>query len=277
MAVLSWNNWVDSATITNNSAAESPVNSTESISFDKVKNRQIGDVGRQTFTSITSPLDQLVLDFDLGAAKATDLFCVLNHNMGGYAYTISFGTSQGDNSVGVETGTFWDGTSYHPDNEMLLFSSAYTARYVRLAVAVPAATTCDIGRVWMDSAWSYSNLMDFSISIIDRSVKSKSRGGSSYVSSRQKLREINVTARGLSNDNLIGATSDTDMKSFLTMDLAVGSSGEIICLPAHASQHERQTLGVYGTISRNGAIQVIDKGGDGWISTKRFTIEEDRG
>jgi len=277
MAIISWDNYVDDATITNNSALESPVNSTEDLTVENVKTRQIGNVFRQTFAALTSPQDELVIDFDLGSAKATNLICILNHNMGGYTYTISFGTSSGGSQVGTTTGTFWDGTAYHPDNEMLYLASAYTAQYVRLAVAIPAAVSVSIGRVWLDSAWAYKNSMDFSVGVIDRSTKSKSRAGSTYVSSRQKLRQLNIRAYGSSDTDFFGSSSDADMKSFLTMDLAVGESGEIVCIPLHANQQERQTTGVYGTISSNQAISVRDRGGSGLLTEKRFTVEEDRG
>lgn len=277
MAIISWENYVDDSTITNNSALESPVNSTEALTVENLKTRQIGKVFRQTFTAITSPLDELVIDFDLGSAKATDLIGILNHNMGGYAYTISFGTSSGASDVGQETGTLWSGTSYDSPNELLYLASAYTAQYVRIAVAIPAATSVDIGRVWLDSAWSYKNKMDFSLGIIDRSTKTKSRGGSTYVSDRQKLRQLDVRAYGNSNDDFYGDSADSDFKSWLTIDQAVGQSGEVICIPMTANQHERQRTGVYGTISKNNPMRVQDKGADGYIFEKQLTVEEDRG
>jgi len=271
MAILSWDNYVDDSTIVNNSALESPQVSTENLTVQNLKTRQIGKVFKQTFT-LTSPLDQLVIDFDLGSAKATDLICILNHNMAGYSYTLSFGTSSGASDVGTETGTFWTGTTYDATNEMLYLASAHTARYVRLAVVIPAAVSVTIGRVWLDSAWSYNNSMDFEMGIIERSTKTKSRGGSTYAASRQILRTQNIRAWGKSDTDFIGLSSDSDFKSFLTMDLAVGQHGEVICLPLHANQHERQRTGVYGVISRNGPISVRDRGSDGLLTEKRFTI-----
>ena len=279
MAIISWSNYVDDSTITNNSALESPVNSTEDLTVENLKTRQIGQVFRQTFTAgATSPLDSLVIDFDLGSAKATDLIGILNHTMAGYTYVISFGTSSGASDVGTSSGTFWTGTAYDAPNELIYLTTALTARYVRLAVAIPAAVSVDIGRVWLDGpAWVYKNKMDFSLSVIDRSTKSKSRGGSSYVADRQKLRKLDIRAHGSDDDAWIGDSADTLMKSFLTMDLAVGNSGEIICIPMQSSKHEIQRVGTYGTISRNNPIRVIDKGSDGYITSKEFTVEEDRG
>jgi len=270
MAVISWDNYVDDATVTNSSAGS------EILTENNVKTRQIGQVFRQSVT-LTSPLSSIILDFDLGSALATDLICVLNHNMQGYTYTISFGTSPGGSQVGTETGTFWTGTAYDAPNDLIYLSATKTARYVRLAVKIPATKVIDIGRVWLDNAWEYKNAMDFSIGTLDRSTKTKSRGGSTYASSRQILRTLQNRAHGTSNDDLYGSSSDALMRSFLTMDMAVGESGEIVCIPMTANQHERQRTGVYGTISRNSPIRVIDKGGSGYISSKEFTIEEDRG
>ena len=276
MAVISWNNYVDDATIVNKSALESPAKSVQVLTPENLKTRQIGQVFRQTI-SLTSPLSSIILDFDLGSSKTTDLIGILNHNMQGYAYTISFGTSSGGSQVATETGTLWTGTAYDAPNDLIYLSTARTARYVRLKVVIPAAKTIDIGRVWLDSAWAYKNLFDFSVGTVDRSTKTKSRGGSTYVSPRQILRALNIRAHGSSNDDFYGSSSDALMKSWLTMDMAVGESGEIVVLPMHANQHERQRTGVYGTISRNGPIRVIDKGANGYLSSKEFSVEEDRG
>jgi hypothetical protein len=270
MAIISWENYADTATITNNS------DGAEALSVQKLKTRQIGDVFRQT-VSLTSPNEEVIIDFDLGSTMRTDLICILNHNMGGYAYTITWGTTPGGAEVKTATGTLWSGTTYHPNNEMLLMASSYNARYIRLAVAIPAAGSVDIGRVWIGLGWEYSNSMDFSVGIVDRSTKIKSRAGSSYVSDRQKLRELNIRAYGSNDTDFFGSSSDADMKSFLTMDLAVGTSGEIVCLPMHATQQERQTTGVYGTIVNNGPISVRDRGSAGLLTEKTFKIEEDRG
>jgi hypothetical protein len=266
MAVISWDNYVDDSTIVNNS------DGTETLTVQNLKTRQIGDVFRQTFAGAGN----VIVDFDLGSAKATDLICILNHTMAGYTYTISFGTTTGASDVGSETGTLWTGTAYDTRNEMLYLASAHTARYVRVAVAIPGAESIDVGRIWLDSAWGYSSSMDFSIGVIDRGSKTKSRGGDSYTADRQKLRKLDMRAYGLNNDDFYGNSSDPLMKSFLTMDLAVGETGEIVCIPLHANQHEKQRSGVYGTISKNNPIRVKDKATAGYISEKSFTCEEDK-
>ena len=272
MAVISWDNYVDDATVTSSStgATASPITATETISEQKLLTRQIGDVMRWTFTAS----DSFWIDFDLGSAKATNLFCVLNHTMQGLAYTVKFGTTQGASDVATESGTFAAATSYDANNDMLSFTD-HTARWVRLTVTITGALILSIGRIWIDDAWTTNVGMDFNMGVVDRSTKTKSRGGSAYVSSRQKLRKMDVNAIGRTTADFIGTSSDFD--SFLTMDLAVGESGEIVCLPLTDSAHNRNRLGIYGTISNNGPIQVKDKGASGYLTTKRFTIEEDRG
>lgn len=269
MAVISWDNYVDDATVTSTGAS-----GTEVLSDQNLKTRQVGDIMRWSFTGAST----LYLSFDLGSAKATNLVCLINHNLAGLAYTINFGTTAGASDVGQETGTFWNGgTSYDPTNDMLYFSSTYTARYVRIAVTITGAMIADVGRVWLDNAWSTNVSMDFSLGPMDRSTKTKSRGGSTYASRRQILRKLDIKAIGKSTTDFIGDASDSDLKSFLTMDLAVGTHGEIVCLPLTDSQLNKQRLGVYGTISSNSPIRVISKGSDGFLTEKRFTIEEDRG
>lgn len=269
MAVISWDNYVDDATVTSTGAS-----GTEVISDQKLKNRQVGDIMRWSFTTSST----LYLSFDLGSAKATNMVCVINHTLAGLAYVINFGTTAGASDVGQETGTFWNGgTTYDPKNDMLHFASTYTARYVRIAVTITAAMLADVGRVWMDSAWSTNVSLDFALGTIDRSTKTKSRGGSTYASKRQILRTLDIKAIGRSDTDFIGISSDADLKSFLTMDLAIGQHGEVVCLPLTDSQLNKQRFGVYGTISQNNPIRVLDRGASGLLTEKRFTIEEDRG
>ena len=267
MAVIRWDNYVDDSTITLGGGHS------EILSRNNLKTRQIGDITRID-TTLNSPLLNLNFRFDLGSAKDTNLVCILNHNMQGLAGFVLFGTTPGGQDVGVEAFTLWAGSTYDAPNEMLYFSTTYTARYVTVQFNTPNQI-CDIGRIWFDDAWSYNNLMDFNIGVIDRSTKSKSRGGSTYSSSRQKLRKLDIVARGRSDADFIGTSADFD--SFLTMDLAVGESGEIVCLPLTDTEHNRNRMGVYGTIVNNNPIRVLDKGADGFISEKRFSIEEDKG
>lgn len=279
-AIISWDNYVDDATITNSTSVTSPLINTEVISFaTKLKTRQLGDIGRQNFTTTPSPLQQLILDFNLGSAKSTQLIAILNHNMQGLAYTISFGTSLGDNSVGTETGTFFNGVSADSPNDFLYFSSAYSAQFVRIAVVITSATTIDIGRVWMDGATAWAikpDLLSFAIGIQDTSTSAESRGGSFYSTTRKRRRVMQARLHGEDTDTLIGDSTDTDLKSFMTLDMTVGTSGEVIMMGDTTNQITKQRLSIYGHISRNEPIQFREKNPtDGYISEKRFTILED--
>ncbi len=274
MSVISWDNYVDDATILNSSAVTSPLTSSEVLSVQNLKTRQVGDIFRQNFLIAGSPLPSLIIDFDLGSSKLTDLIAIINHNMQSLAYTIDFGTTSGASDVGTETGTFWQGTADDPLWEVLYLASGHTARYVRITVTITATGTYDIGRVWFDEAWSTNVSMDFSLAVVDRSTKSKSRGGSTYASARQILRQLHIRAFGLKDADFMGTSSDFD--SFLSMDLAVGTHGEMILLPLTDTQINRQRLGVYGTIANNQPIRVLDKGSAGYLTEKRFTVEEDR-
>ena len=274
MSVISWASYVDSATITNSSATGS-----ETLTKEAMKTRQLADVFRHTFTSAGT----LLLDFDLGEAKVTDLIGILNHDMQGLTYTLTFGTTLGASDVGTEgPNKFWEGTSDDGPHELLYLSTAFTARYVRLSVTIPvtaspdAGRTVDVGRVWLDSAWSITVSMQFTLGISDTSTVTKTRGGSAYSSDKQVLRKLGCKAIGVTNYDLVGNASDSLLKSFLTLDLAVGVHGAVLILPLTDSQINRQRLGVYGHITDSQPISIIDKSGSDYVSEKRFTVEEDR-
>ena len=273
MAVFSWDNYADDATIVDNTPDPSPGATTAVLGVAKLKTRQLGDVFRRTFDSpAVSPSPDLILDFDLGSAKKTDLIAVLNHTMSGMSYTLAFGSSSGANDIGTETGTFWTGTADDPKNDFIYLATGHTARYIRLTVAVTVATV-DIGRIWFDDAWSANLSLDFSIGVDDSSTMVDTRGGSVYTSERKRRKLIHCSAHALSTANVIGTDADTD--SFMSMDLKAGSSGEVIVLPDTSSTRLTQRLGVYGHLSRNEPTQFIDKGNAGYIASKRFTVRED--
>ena len=274
MSVISWSSYVDSATITNSTATGSEV-----LSKEFMKTRQLANVFRHTFPAAGT----LLLDFDLGSAKATDLIGILNHDCQGLSYTISFGTTLGASDVGSEgPNTFWTGTSDDGPHELLYLTTALTARYVRLAVTIPVTASPDlgrtvaIGRVWLDSAWAITVSMSFTLGITDTSTVTKTRGGSAYSSDKQVLRKLGCKAIGVTNYDLVGNPSDSLLKSFLTLDLAVGMHGAVLILPLTNSQINRQRLGVYGHLTDSQPITILDKTGSEYVSEKRFTVEEDR-
>ena len=276
MAVFSYDNYVDDSTIANSSPVTSPLESSESISVQKLKTRQLGDVFRQSILLSQSPSPQLIVDFDLGSAKPTRLMCILNHDMAGLAYTINFGTSAGASDVGQETGTFFTGITDEAPNDMLYFASAYTAQHVRLIVTVTSVRTVEIGRVWMDDGWSLGGGLsfDFAVGVEDLSPTTETPSGGFWASSKKRRRVLHCKAHGLTTAHVVGTDADTD--SFLSIDIAVGTSGEVVLLPLTDTQRNKQRLGVYGHISRNEPIQFIDKNNTDYLTSKRLTIKEDR-
>ena len=270
MAVISWDNYLDDATLTNNS------DGAEVLGIAKLKTRQLGDVFRQSIDATPSPVDELIVDINLGSAKLTTLVCILNHDMAGLDYTLDFGTSSGGSQVGTETGTFDTLAASDATNEMLYYSTGYTAQYVRLTVKVPTVRTVEIGRIWLDDAWSTTASLEFSVSVVDPSPITKSRGGSVFISERKRARRLIVKAFGLTENEFRGTVGDSLYKSYLTMDLSVGSSGELVFLPLTDSQINRNRLGVYGHVINNLPMKVLDKrNSDGLMIEKRFTLEED--
>ncbi|GAG97109.1 unnamed protein product, partial [marine sediment metagenome] len=251
MSLISWKNYVDDGTITTTFG-------TNILSQNNLKTRQIGDIYRQDLDA--SPLGTGThIKVDFGSAKETKIVCALNHNQAGAAYSLRFGTTSGATDVGSVAGTFAAATSYDANNDMLYLSTPYTARYFTMVITpvVPGGLV-DMGRLWIDNGFVPNIGMDFGMGVIDRSTKTKSRGGSTYSAPRQILRKLDVNAIGRSTADFIGTSADFD--SLLTMDLACGVSSEIVVLPMTDSQHNLNRMGVYGTISSNGPIHVQNKG-----------------
>ena len=81
MAVISWNNNLDSASsvVAGQDPAYSPLPGTEVLAESKLQNRQIGDVMRWTFAGQGA----WFVNIDLGSAKTTKVIGVLNHTLAG--------------------------------------------------------------------------------------------------------------------------------------------------------------------------------------------------
>ena len=215
MALISWDNYVDDSTVSWDwSSTESPKvdDGTQVLSAQKLKTRQIGDIAR--FNS--SGPGTWLLYFDLGSSKPVNFVGVLNHTAAGLNGAVRFSDiASAGFEVGLENFTYQSATSYDAKNEMLYFSTPYTARYITVTITTTGGNL-DVGRVWIDSAFSTNVSMDFSMGIVDRSTKTKSRGGSTYASKRQILRKMDVSAIGKSTADFIGTSSNLD--SLLTME-----------------------------------------------------------
>ena len=272
MAIFSWDNYVDDATVTDSTNSISPHPGTQTIAGTKLQTRQLSDVARYTFTSTASPLPDLIYDFDLASAKTTDLIAILGYssNLAGKSFTLAFGTSSGASDVGTETGTLWNGGEINPRyNHFVYLTSGHSARYVRLSVHAVAASVVDIGRVWLNDAYSAQFSMDFNISIKDPSSFTKSRGGSAYASAKNMPRMLSCKAFGLTNNDFTGNPG------LLAMHQAIGTHDEVIILPLTDTSQNLHRLGVYGHIKSNQGIHVISKSGTAHVTDNRFVVEED--
>lgn len=271
MAVLSWINHIIESTITNSTAEGSSLTSKE-----KLKTRQLGDKFRHDLSGLSPQGGTLLLDFDLGSAKTTNLVAILGHNLGGLAYHVKFGTTAGASDVADEGPfTFWEGTTDDAPNEMKWLTTPRTARHVRLEVAVTTDQVADIGAVWLDNAWEPTLSMEFSIGIHDPSQMSVSKGQSAYSTERRRARELGCKFLGLTTDDAIGDPSDADLKSLLQLALAVGNSQPIVLIASVASQIKRQRMGVYGHVQSSQALRFVDKGGEEHFTEQRLTVREE--
>lgn len=273
MALIVWKDYVKDSTLTDSSYGTDLINS---IDANNVKTRQVGDVARWQFGSESPDTQAVRLRFDFGAAKNINFLAVMAHS-GATTNTveIDLGTSAGASDVynGGAT-TMWTPGSNDASNYFEALGATYSARYAQVTLAALSNEVIDIGRIWIGESWAANFSMDFSMAVVDRSTKSKSRGGSTWNSDRQKLKQITCRCYGLSDANFIGTSADFD--SFLDMDLTVGNTGEIIVIPRNDDEHERHRLGVYGTIVQNGPVRVTNRTSSGLFTEKTFTVEEDR-
>jgi len=278
-ALISWVNHVDTSTLTNNSTG-----GTESLTDENIKTKQLNEVFRMDFTG--SPEGgTLILDIDMGEAKDIGLIAIMGHDMGGLGYTVDIGTSSGGAEIWTSTtspdNTFFSGTAWDSPNEIIIPASVQTGgRYIRITVPVSTARTCDIGRIWIDGPWQTRVLTDFSIAIQDKSNVVETQSSSVFESERRRVRVLNCHVQADDEDEIRGASGDSDLQSLLTMDLACGVSQEIIMAPYYTSgdsftpnQLNRQRFTVYGRMQNSGAIQFSHKSGV-WAARKRFSIKE---
>jgi hypothetical protein len=274
MALIVWRDWAKDATLTDASAGTNVMNT---ISSGNVQTRQLGDVARWQFGSESPDTQSIILQFDFGATKNVNFVAVMGHNLAA-ANTVSLDLSDvsvtGNEVLNDSAQAVWTAGDNDGSYWFYPLGQTYSAQYAEITIAAFSNEVLDIGRVWIGESWDANVSMDFSMSIMDRGTKSKARGGSTWASTRQKLRQIQCRCFGLSDANFFGTSAD--FTSFLEMDQAVGTTGEIIVIPRNDNEHERHRLGVYGTMASNGPIRVANRTNGGLFTEKTFTVEEDR-
>ncbi len=272
-SLISYVNYIDDSTITNNS------DGSEVLTDENVKVRQLGKVFRQSLT-LTSPLESVILDFDLDSAQSISYVGILGHNISSGTYSVSLGTSLGASDVATASGTLWQGVADDPKQQHVILPATYSARYVRVALTPADGKSVEIGRVWVDDPWSPAVGIDFSHTVQDVSVSNRSIGGSKYTYSKPRFRQMNVKLLHMSEADALGSSSDNTTRSAHHMDMTAGTSSSMVIIPETTGADPAQVihkLGFYGSIKTSTAINLVPaKSGSGWVYDKSFQFEEER-
>ena len=273
-ALISYSNLADSATMTNSS------DGSEVLDDTNVQVRQVGKVFRQTLAT-ASPLESVMLDFDLGSAKDISYCGIFGHNISAGTYAVYLGTSLSASDVASASGTLWQGVSDDQQQQHVLMGATYSARYVRVILTPTGGQDVDVGRVWIDDPFTPKVGAEYEVTIQDNSASQQTIGQSVYTYERKRYRSARLIFNNLTEQEALGSSSDTTIKSAAHMDSTVGTSSQIVVIPettgGDASQVQHK-LGFIGSIKTSTPIKIIqakDSSG-GWKWRKAFVMEEER-
>lgn len=272
-ALISYTNLADSGTLTNSSDGSNV------LPVTNLQTRQLGRVFRQTL-SAASPLQSVIVDADLGSAKDIKYVGIFGHNISAGSYAVALGTSSGGSQVASESGTLWQGVADDPKQQHVIFSQTYSARYVRVTLTPDAGQTVDWGRLWIDDPWMPKVGLKFRPMIMDPSQKERSLGQSVFAYRRPRYRVNRMHFVDLSEQEALGSSSDSTIKSAHHMDMTVGTSDSVVVIPETTgtdSEQVRHKLGIYGVIKRSTEMRLIPvKESSGWHYQKDLEVEEER-
>jgi len=272
-ALISYTNLADAATIANNSAGVNV------LTPANVQVRQLGKPFRQTL-STASPLQSAILDFDLAAAKSISYVGIFGHNLSAGTYAVHLGSTSGGSEVASSSGTLWQGVADDPKQQHVIFAATYSARYVRVILTPPAGQDVDIGRVWIDDPWTPGVGIEFDQTVQDNSQSNRTIGQSVYSYVRPRFRVSRIRLVSMTEQDAIGSSSDTTIKSAHHMDITVGISSPLVVIPETTgadNEQIRHKLGFYGSIKSSTPLAIVPAkdGSGGWKYRKAFVIEEE--
>jgi len=273
-ALISYENLGDSATMTNSS------DGSEVLDDTNVQIRQVGKIFRQTLGT-ASPLESVKLDFDLGSAQDISYVGIFGHNISAGTYAVHLGTSSGASDVASASGTLWQGVSDDPQQQHVLLGASYSARYVRVILTPTGGQDVDVGRIWIDDPWTPKVGAEYEVTTQDNSATQQTIGQSKYTYERKRFRVARLIFNSLTEQEALGSSSDTTIRSAAHMDMTVGTSSPLVVIPETTgadNEQVRHKLGFYGSIKSSTPIKVIqakDSSG-GWKWRKQFTVEEER-
>ena len=273
-ALISYSNLGDSATMTNSS------DGSEVLDDTNVQVRQVGKVFRQTLAT-ASPLESVILDFDLASAKDISFVAIIGHNIDAGTYAVHLGTTSGASDVATASGTLWQGVSDDVQQQFVLMGATYSARYVRVILTPTGGQDVDVGRIWIDNPFAPNVGAEYEVTAQDNSATQQTIGQSKYSYERKRYRSARMLFNNLTEQEALGSSSDTTIKSASHMDITVGTSSPLIVLPETTggdAEQVRHKLGFYGSIKSSTPLKIIqsrDSTG-GWKWRKAFVFEEER-
>lgn len=273
-ALISYTNLGDAATLANSS------DGSEVITDSNVQTRQVGKVFRQTLAT-ASPLESVKLDFDLGTAQNISYVGIFGHNISAGTYGVDLGTSSGGSQVASTSGTLWQGVADDPKQQHVILSQTYSARYVRVTLTPSAGQDVDVGRIWIDDPWTPKVGIEFQHTVMDNSPSVQTIGQSAHSYERPRYRMNKLMFPKMAEQDALGDSSDSAVKSAHHMDITVGINSPIVCIPETAgadNEQVRHKLGIYGAIRESTPltnIQATD-GSGGWRWSKSFSVVEER-
>jgi len=273
-ALMSYENYADSATVTNNS------DGTEKQTETNVQVRQLTKVFRQSL-SLTSPLESVILDFDLGSARSISYVGLFAHNIDDGTYAVYLGTSAGASDVATKTGTLWQGVSDDAKQQHVIFPQTYSAQHVRIILTPAVALEVDLGRVWIDDPWTPKVSIDYDHIVEDQSTSQRSIGASKYAYEKTKFRVSRLTLLNMTEAQALGDSTDNTVRSAHHMDVTVGTSRPLVIIPETSGADPEQVIhktGYYGSIRTSTPITLVmsREVAGGWLYRKTLTFEEER-
>jgi hypothetical protein len=193
---------------------------------------------------------------DHGAAVSVLALCIAGHNLSSTAtITWSRGTTTGATDVYAGsavnawqiTPQTYDGRAY---SSVLVLPQAYSARHdlIEISDTTNTAGYVEISRVFVGAVWvpTYNVGYGLQDGIEDLSSTDRSDGGSLWTTQRRKLRYVQA---------VLEALTTTEADTMHNMQMAAGTTEEVLYLPDLASTSSQQRYGFLATMEELSPIE----------------------
>ena len=221
--------------------------------------------------SATNRVDQFNIIFD--AVRTIQIVALLDHNYPSDAeVTIELlnDSSQVILSDDIAMTFTANSDSNFPNNTFIIFDSAQ-AGVLQVNVSIERVPSADyevapfLGRLWGGAIWqptsdgAATELSTFSQAIIDNSSPQSSRGNSWKSDNLRRVRVNSISIPAMTETEAIGNSSGAvNLQDIL---FEVGSSQECIIIPSTANSQVIHKFGLYGHLTGESRISLVDKSG----------------